>query len=281
MFRSVVAMVLGGYGKPPAKRAVRGDGVVETVQTTSSADTAAALAASARVVVVPGYGMANAHAQHALAAIAAALTEMGVEVTFAVHPVAGRMPGQMNLLLGEADVPYEQLVEMDAANADMAATDVALVVGATDIVNLSYTDESSPLYGMPMINVWEARQALTPHPLRPTPALDPPAVHCSQAVAGGGVLRRPEPASVPAQDAHAAGRRAPLVRGRRHRAAHPQRQRPFRRREVAWAPTAPALQPPTVTLHAARLRTALRASCHGGTLSCAVRKYSTVPCCIL
>merc|ERR1712173_486159 len=113
---------------------------------------------SQRVVVVPGYGLAVAQAQHECREMADLLADEGVEVVYAIHPVAGRMPGHMNVLLAEADVPYEQLKEMDVVNPDFPATDVVLVLGANDVVNpQAKNDSSSPLYGMPVLDVREAR----------------------------------------------------------------------------------------------------------------------------
>lgn len=116
------------------------------------------LEAATSVVVVPGYGMAVAQAQHAVKELGAILEDNGCEVRYAIHPVAGRMPGHMNVLLAEADVPYEQLCEMDAVNPIMPTVDVAIVIGANDVVNPAASeDESSPIYGMPIINVYEAK----------------------------------------------------------------------------------------------------------------------------
>lgn len=116
------------------------------------------LEAASSVVVVPGYGMAVAQAQHAVKELGAILEDNGCEVRYAIHPVAGRMPGHMNVLLAEADVPYEQLCEMDDVNPIMPTVDVAIVIGANDVVNPAASeDESSPIYGMPIINVFEAR----------------------------------------------------------------------------------------------------------------------------
>jgi NAD(P) transhydrogenase subunit beta len=116
------------------------------------------LEAATSVVVVQGYGMAVAQAQRAVKELGAILEENGCEVRYAIHPVAGRMPGHMNVLLAEADVPYEQLYEMDAVNAIMATVDVAIVIGANDVVNpAANEDDSSPIYGMPIINVYEAK----------------------------------------------------------------------------------------------------------------------------
>ncbi|HSL81932.1 MAG TPA: NAD(P)(+) transhydrogenase (Re/Si-specific) subunit beta, partial [Thermoanaerobaculia bacterium] len=109
------------------------------------------------VIIVPGYGMAVAQAQHAVRELYDELTKKGVSVRFAIHPVAGRMPGHMNVLLAEADVPYEQLLEMDKINPDFKNTDVVIVVGANDVVNPAAEDTpGSPIWGMPVLKVWEA-----------------------------------------------------------------------------------------------------------------------------
>merc|ERR1712078_588909 len=114
--------------------------------------------AAEKVIVVPGYGLAVAQAQHAVREVAELLEEKGKKVLYAIHPVAGRMPGHMNVLLAEADVPYEQLKEMDVVNPDFPATDVVLVLGANDVVNpQAKNDSSSPLHGMPVLDVQEAR----------------------------------------------------------------------------------------------------------------------------
>jgi NAD(P) transhydrogenase subunit beta len=114
-----------------------------------------------RVVIVPGYGMAVAQAQHAVRDLANLLEQRGIEVEFAIHPVAGRMPGHMNVLLAEANVPYEKLKEMDEVNPSFAQTDVAIVIGANDVVNpVARTDPNSPIAGMPILNVDQARTVI-------------------------------------------------------------------------------------------------------------------------
>jgi NAD(P) transhydrogenase subunit beta len=131
------------------------------VRRAQAADVAITLAYANRVVVVPGYGLAVAQAQHVLAELVTALRERGVDAVYGIHPVAGRMPGHMNVLLAEADVPYELLVEADDVNAAMPSTDVVVVVGANDVVNpAARTDRSAPIYGMPIINADQARQTI-------------------------------------------------------------------------------------------------------------------------
>ena len=119
------------------------------------------LDAAQRVVFVPGYGMAVAQAQHSVRDLGTMLEEKGVEVEYGIHPVAGRMPGHMNVLLAEADVPYEQMKEMDDINGEFARTDVALVIGANDVTNpAARTDPGSPIYGMPILDVDQARSVI-------------------------------------------------------------------------------------------------------------------------
>ena len=132
-----------------------------TVRSTSAADVAIQLSYARLVVVVPGYGMAVAQAQRAVADLAAELEKRGVEVLYAIHPVAGRMPGHMNVLLAEADVPYEQLKEMDDINGEFARTDVALVIGANDVTNPAARNVAdSPIYGMPILDVDKASSVI-------------------------------------------------------------------------------------------------------------------------
>jgi NAD(P) transhydrogenase subunit beta len=157
MNRSVTNVVLGAFGGGAA--GAPADEVYATVKATSPDEVAMLLEAARRVVIVPGYGMAVAQAQHAVRDLANLLEKkFGAVVEYAIHPVAGRMPGHMNVLLAEADVPYEKLKEIDEINAAMEATDVCLVVGANDVVNpLARTDPQSPIYGMPIIDADRAR----------------------------------------------------------------------------------------------------------------------------
>ena len=154
MNRSIKNVLLGGFG---SKQSTKSEKEAEP-KDLSAEDAYFVLESARNVLVVPGYGMAVAQAQHAVKEFAKALEENGAEVHYAIHPVAGRMPGHMNVLLAEADVPYEQLIEMDAANAMMPNVDVAIVIGANDVVNPAATmEKASPIYGMPIINVHEAK----------------------------------------------------------------------------------------------------------------------------
>ena len=159
MNRSIPAIVAGGFGGGGVAGARElGD---KTVRETSAADAAVQMAYANQVVVVPGYGMAVAQAQHAVRDMARLLEDKGVEVKYAIHPVAGRMPGHMNVLLAEADVPYEQLKEMDEINDEFHRTDVALVIGANDVTNpAARNDPNSPIYGMPILNVDESKSVI-------------------------------------------------------------------------------------------------------------------------
>ncbi len=155
MNRSIPAIVAGGFGGAGAVEGASGAGEhAGTVRSTSAADAAIQLAYASRVVIVPGYGMAVAQAQHAVRELTKELEKRQVEVSYAIHPVAGRMPGHMNVLLAEADVPYDQLKEMDDANPEFQRTDVALVIGANDVTNpAAKNTPSSPIYGMPILEV--------------------------------------------------------------------------------------------------------------------------------
>jgi H+-translocating NAD(P) transhydrogenase subunit beta len=157
MNRSIPAIVRGGFGGVVTAGGSGDDGVEKTVRSTSAADAAIQMSYANRVVIVPGYGMAVAQAQHAVREMTKLLEAKGVEVAFAIHPVAGRMPGHMNVLLAEADVPYEQLKEMDDANGEFGRTDVSLVIGANDVTNPDARNkQDSPIYGMPILNVDES-----------------------------------------------------------------------------------------------------------------------------
>jgi NAD(P) transhydrogenase subunit beta len=162
MNRSIPAIVAGGFGGGGAVEGAEGAGAhAGTVRSTSAADAAIQLAYASRVVVVPGYGMAVAQAQHAVRELTKELESRGVEVSYAIHPVAGRMPGHMNVLLAEADVPYDQLKEMDDANPEFQRTDVSLVIGANDVTNpAAKNTPSSPIYGMPILEVADSRSVI-------------------------------------------------------------------------------------------------------------------------
>jgi len=162
MNRSIPAIVAGGFGGGGQVAGASGAGeAAGTVHSVSAADVAIQLAYARLVVVVPGYGMAVAQAQHAVRELAKALEARGVEVKYAIHPVAGRMPGHMNVLLAEADVPYDQLKEMDEINPEFSRTDVALVIGANDVTNpAAKTNPGSPIFGMPILDVENAHQVV-------------------------------------------------------------------------------------------------------------------------
>ena len=160
MNRSIPAIVAGGFGG--SGTAIGGGEVGDrTVNRTNAADAAIQMAYADQVVVVPGYGMAVAQAQHAVKDMAKQLEAKGVEVKYAIHPVAGRMPGHMNVLLAEADVPYDQLKEMDDINPEFGRTDVSIVIGANDVTNPdARLKTESPIYGMPILNVDESKQVI-------------------------------------------------------------------------------------------------------------------------
>jgi NAD(P) transhydrogenase subunit beta len=161
MNRSIGSVLLGGFGgEAPAIEGAGGE-TGGTVRSTSAADVAILLAYARQVVVVPGYGMAVAQAQHAVREMEKALEKKGIEVKYAIHPVAGRMPGHMNVLLAEADVPYDLLKEMDDINPEFGRTDVSLVIGANDVTNPdARLKPDSPIYGMPILNVDESKQII-------------------------------------------------------------------------------------------------------------------------
>src|ERR1700684_3586757 len=156
--RSFSNVLFGAFGQQQAGAAGAGAQEAKPVRSATAEEAAAILALPSRVVIVPGYGMAVAQAQHKVRELYDALTKRGVDVKFGIHPVAGRMPGHMNVLLAEADIPYDKLLEMDQINGDLAQTDVALIIGANDVTNpAARTDPSSPIYGMPILDVDKAR----------------------------------------------------------------------------------------------------------------------------
>jgi H+-translocating NAD(P) transhydrogenase subunit beta len=159
MGRSLANILFGAISARPTTAAAVDDGTDRSVRTGTIDDVAILLAYARRVLVVPGYGLAVAQAQHTVHELAELLEQRGVEVSYGIHPVAGRMPGHMNVLLAEANVPYEQLKEMDDVNGQMAQTDVVLVVGANDVVNPAARDQpGAPIYGMPIIDADHAQQ---------------------------------------------------------------------------------------------------------------------------
>ncbi|MEX0794059.1 MAG: NAD(P)(+) transhydrogenase (Re/Si-specific) subunit beta [Pirellulaceae bacterium] len=161
MNRSLTNVLFGTMQPGGGGPAGSDEEIYATVRSTSADDVAMILDTAQRVVVVPGYGLAVAQAQHAVRDMANLLAEKGIEVEYAIHPVAGRMPGHMNVLLAEADIPYDKLKEMDEINPTMGQVDVAIVIGANDVVNpLANTDPNSPIAGMPIINVDKARTVI-------------------------------------------------------------------------------------------------------------------------
>jgi NAD(P) transhydrogenase subunit beta len=162
MNRKFVSVIAGGFGTGEgAAPAAPGSHPAGEVTPISAAETAELLAAAKNVIIVPGYGMAVAQAQHTVYEITKFLREKGVNVRFGIHPVAGRMPGHMNVLLAEARVPYDIVLEMDEINDDFPDTDVAMVIGANDIVNPAAEDDpGSPIAGMPVLHVWKSRTSI-------------------------------------------------------------------------------------------------------------------------
>jgi NAD(P) transhydrogenase subunit beta len=159
MNRSFTNVLFGAFGQEQATAAAGKE--ARPVRSASPEEAAGILAAASKVIIVPGYGMAVAQAQHKVRELYDALTKRGVEVTFGIHPVAGRMPGHMNVLLAEADIPYDKLLEMEDINGDFPQTDVALIIGANDVTNpAAREDKSSPIYGMPILDVDKARTVM-------------------------------------------------------------------------------------------------------------------------
>jgi NAD(P) transhydrogenase subunit beta len=160
MNRSIINVVFGGFGSDTGgEMSATGQAAQKGVKSASVEDAVYWMEDASKVIVIPGYGMAVAQAQHALKEMMELLEDRGVDVKFAIHPVAGRMPGHMNVLLAEADIPYDHVLEMDEINPEFPTADVALVVGANDVVNpAAKTDTSSPIYGMPIIDAAKARQ---------------------------------------------------------------------------------------------------------------------------
>jgi len=159
MNRSFTNVLFGAFGQVQTTAAAGQE--AKPVRSATAEEAAAILMAANKVVIVPGYGMAVAQAQHKVRELYDALTKKGVEVRFAIHPVAGRMPGHMNVLLAEADIPYDRLIEMDEINGDFPQTDVALIIGANDVTNpAARTDQSSPIFGMPILDVDKAHTVM-------------------------------------------------------------------------------------------------------------------------
>ena len=160
MNRSLSNVIFGSFGVAAGGSTGIRDGN-KNVHETSAEDLAIQVAYASKVVIVPGYGLAVAQAQHIVKEVATKLESRGVQVKYGIHPVAGRMPGHMNVLLAEADVPYDLLKDMDEINPEFTTTDVVLIIGANDVVNpLAKTDPTGPIYGMPILNVDDAKRTV-------------------------------------------------------------------------------------------------------------------------
>jgi NAD(P) transhydrogenase subunit beta len=159
MNRSFISVILGGFGGD-AGTAAAGGGVQRTAKSGSADDAAFILGNAETVVIVPGYGLAVARAQHAVKELAHKLSEKGITVKYAIHPVAGRMPGHMNVLLAEAEVPYDQVFEMEDINGEFGQADVAIILGANDVVNPAALQKGSPIYGMPILEAYKAKTVI-------------------------------------------------------------------------------------------------------------------------
>ncbi|WP_265562364.1 NAD(P)(+) transhydrogenase (Re/Si-specific) subunit beta [Sphingomicrobium arenosum] len=161
MNRSFISVIAGGFGQDSSGGGDKGPAIDRPYKSGSAEDAAFLLSQADKVIIVPGYGMAVAQAQHVLREMSDMLKEKGVEVKYAIHPVAGRMPGHMNVLLAEANVPYDEVFELDDINSEFAQADVAFVIGANDVTNpAAKTDKTSPIYGMPVLDVEKARTTL-------------------------------------------------------------------------------------------------------------------------